>query len=1523
MYKLKPEIGKLETKLPLEKFIPMAFVIFLLFFIALSIITYQNITKYKELVGWLNHTQEVIKKTQGLNNYAISLPLARRSFIRTNDLKYLADFDENRKKTIIEIQSLKELVSDNPRQKEKVEKLDTTLAGLINVTQLSINLYKKELKETSEQQDYSDNITDFLVGIDALSEDIRNEENSLLHQRDQDVLDSSYNIQFIIIITSVFAFLVIGLSLFISNRLIKKKNMAEKLLHKSYDELEDKVEARTLELKNSNEQLSDEIENRVKVEMSLRESERRFRDLADSAPVMIWMSGVDKLCNYFNKGWLDFTGRTMEQESGNGWAEGVHPDDLQRCLDIYLLSFDKRRSFEMEYRLRNSAGEFMWILDKGVPRFEGEEFAGYIGCSIDINQRKLNERYLNIQYSVSKTLSDAKTFENASFGVLEDIGKAVGWDLGVLWSTDESTNKLSQSSLWIQNGIAPKEYSEIFDKSVTFQKGVGLPGIVWETGKPRWVQNIQNDDKFGRQFAALKAGFKSAFAVPVSNNGSVMLVIECFSRESLVQRDDLLSVLEAVGRQVGNFLEKKKAEEKLIQSHSELEERVKDRTSELANTLNRLLGEISEREKIQNKLKLFGHAIKDIKECVYITDLENRTLFVNSSFESTYGFYENELLGKDIPVIFSPEIPERLREEILLQTFRIGFRGELVNKRKDGSEFYAYLSTSVIRNDEGKVEAIVGICQDITNQKSSEKLIKKQNSLLNLLNDIILVTNKSFDLQNSISYALNKVCQYAGWDVGHAFLKNEDGILKSTGIWNFGLNEKYNDLKNLTEESTFIKGEGMPGRSYGEAKSFWIKIDEADKSNSKRRQHVLDAGLKTGIWVPIMKQVEVIGVLEFFKDNDWQPDNEILECISNIGVELGSLVERNDVLEKIKASERLFKAVAESANDAIITLNKDGKIIYVNKSAESIFGYESAELTGSHLSMILSGEYVKMFKNAFENISLNGGPHVIGKTIEASAIKSGGDEFPAEISLAQWEMNNEFYFTGMLRDISERKLIENELKEKQEMLLQAQQIAKLGSWEWDIKTDKVTWSDEMHAIYGVDRDTFEGTIDAYRARIYPDDIKVVKDTVENSIKNKTPFNYFHRIVTPLGEIKILNAQGEVFLDANGEVAGLYGTALDVTEIKAAEEKVRKNEKLLNDAQQIAKLGSWEADLQNNKNYWSEEMFRVYDLPVMEYGLSYDELRKFDHPDDLQRVDEFAKRILKDPEQSEINYRVITPEGRLKHLTVDIRVEFDDNSKPIRLFGSVQDVTDIKVAEEELKKANQALIETQKELVHNEKLAALGRFSSGIAHEIRNPLANISALSQLLLKLDLDEKSKKHLKYVLINADIANKIIRDLLNFASPEDPVFECENMNEILNNILESVEPRCTDSGIKIVKEIQPYLPGVYVDKIRIENALLNFVSNAIEAMPEGGELKISAKEDKLPRKIQIEISDTGMGIAQENLDKIFEPFFTTKKDGTGLGLGLAHQTIKSHSGSLDISSEENAGTSIKISIPIKETEQ
>jgi two-component system, cell cycle sensor histidine kinase and response regulator CckA len=207
--------------------------------------------------------------------------------------------------------------------------------------------------------------------------------------------------------------LAVGAVDYISKPFSREELLARVRMHleltRLRESLETQVSDRTAELSNTVDQL--------------RESEQRFRNMADTAPVMIWVSGTDKLCTFFNKTWLTFTGRSMEEEYGDGWSKGVHPDDLEQCLVIYASAFDGRRDFQMEYRLRRADGEYRWVLDTGIPRFAPSgAFGGYIGSATDITDlKRIHEEALSrqkLETLVSLTRGIAHDFNNMVGGIL-------------------------------------------------------------------------------------------------------------------------------------------------------------------------------------------------------------------------------------------------------------------------------------------------------------------------------------------------------------------------------------------------------------------------------------------------------------------------------------------------------------------------------------------------------------------------------------------------------------------------------------------------------------------------------------------------------------------------------------------------------------------------------------------------------------------------------------------------------------------------------------------------------------------------------------------------------------------------------------------------------------------------------------------------------------------------------------------------------------------------------------------------
>jgi PAS domain S-box-containing protein len=248
-----------------------------------------------------------------------------------------------------------------------------------------------------------------------------------------------------------------------------------------------------------------DITRRTFIESTLRESEERFRTVADTAPVMIWMAGLDKACTFVNKAWLDFRNRSMEQELGNGWADGIHPEDVDRCLLTYFSSFDARQDFRMEYRLRRSDGEYRWVLDAGTALYRKGEFAGYVGSCVDVTEQK--------QVEVELRSNQAQLLDS------QRLAKVGSWEL------DLATRRTRWSDEWYRIFGLPRDVRADFE---TFLSCVHAKdrGAVLEAEE----QSLSTDAPHGVEFRIVRPGGEIRFIRSImeaikDKNGSVVRLV--------------------------------------------------------------------------------------------------------------------------------------------------------------------------------------------------------------------------------------------------------------------------------------------------------------------------------------------------------------------------------------------------------------------------------------------------------------------------------------------------------------------------------------------------------------------------------------------------------------------------------------------------------------------------------------------------------------------------------------------------------------------------------------------------------------------------------------------------------------------------------------------------------------------------------------------------------------------------------------------------------------------------------------
>jgi len=285
-------------------------------------------------------------------------------------------------------------------------------------------------------------------------------------------------------------------------------------------------------------------------EDALRENENRYRILADSGQALIWTAGTDKLCDYFNAVWLNFTGRRLEQEIGNGWAEGVHPDDFQRCLHTYVTAFDRREKFSMDYRLRRHDGEYRWLQDEGCPRYDSKgEFIGYIGYCIDITERKIAEgkvRRVSQFYAalslcnqaIVRCTSEAELFLQVCRDAVQFGDVKMAW-IGFL---DESSQLIKPVASFGDDSGYLENIQITVDINDPMSQGPTATAL--REHQPFWCQDFIHDPRTAPWHErGVQAGWGSSASLPLYRNGFAVGSFTLYSAEVNAFSEDIRALL--------------------------------------------------------------------------------------------------------------------------------------------------------------------------------------------------------------------------------------------------------------------------------------------------------------------------------------------------------------------------------------------------------------------------------------------------------------------------------------------------------------------------------------------------------------------------------------------------------------------------------------------------------------------------------------------------------------------------------------------------------------------------------------------------------------------------------------------------------------------------------------------------------------------------------------------------------------------------------------------------------------------
>ena len=472
---------------------------------------------------------------------------------------------------------------------------------------------------------------------------------------------------------------------------------------------------------------------------------------------------------------------------------------------------------------------------------------------------------------------------------------------------------------------------------------------------------------------------------------------------------------------------------------------------------------------------------------------------------------------------------------------------------------------------------------------------------------------------------------------------------------------------------------------------------------------------------------------------------------------------------------------------------------------------------------------------------------------------------------------------------------------RRQLLLESERIAHVGSWVLDVGSSGVFWSDELYRLLGYDPATSPATSDNFYARVHPDDVERVRTETARALKAGFSPPIDLRLKLPDGAVRFVMMNATMLCDASGAVTRVVGTVQDLTEARTMDHTLRRTLDQLEQAQDIAQLGSYAFDPATGRIEWSTGACRVLGYPVGESANAESYFERV-HPDDRERVAAMHRRALEGELTPEFETRIVRPTGEVR-LVRTRSIALRDETGRVREFrGTLLDVTE-----------HAALMQ---QVAHLGKMEAVGRLAAGIAHDFNNLLTVIGANLDLWAEASEREGEIADARRALRSA----KSLTDRLLMFGRKAPLRKVViDPNEIVARTAELVR-RVIGDRISVETDLANPLPALRVDPALIEQALINLVLNARDAIADTGRviLRTRARDTSAGMWVELEVEDDGPGMSPDVKEKIFEPFFTTKGElGTGLGLATVLGTIEQHGGNVEVESKLGSGARFRLRLP------
>jgi PAS domain S-box-containing protein len=505
---------------------------------------------------------------------------------------------------------------------------------------------------------------------------------------------------------------------------------------------------------------------------------------------------------------------------------------------------------------------------------------------------------------------------------------------------------------------------------------------------------------------------------------------------------------------------------------------------------------------------------------------------------------------------------------------------------------------------------------------------------------------------------------------------------------------------------------------------------------------------------------------------------------------------------------------------------------------------------------------------------------------------------------------------GTTQDITERKHAEEALQQSQFYLSEGQRIAHMGSWAFN--TAGHYWSDELYKIYGLDPKSGAPTVDQYLALVHPQDRTVIAETIKRMQEEHCGFDQIERIVRPDGQLRYIRAVAVPVFE-QGVFTGFVGTTMDVTEQELLTQELRRQQAYLAEAQSLTHAGSFACNFVTGEIFHlSEEAFRIYGFDPKSCDIPFERFYKSTHPEDEPSLRENFYGAINARVDYDLEYRIHRPDGTIRFLR---SVGHHNRSGEIGEYvGITMDITERKQAEEE----RERLHRLEADLAHINRVNMMGELAAALAHEIKQPIAAAVANAGACLGfLDGEHpdilEAREAASGTIGCGRRAAEIIDHVRSLFKKNLPQREPVDLNELIREIALLLNSDIRRNSVTVNLELGENLPKVVGDRVQLEQVLMNLMLNAIEAMRDAnGSLTIASKATE-DGHLLISVSDTGVGIPTDKIDRIFDTFFTTKPQGTGMGLAISRSIVESHGGRLWAASDSGRGSTFRFTLPNK----